>query len=40
MVSRKSEQKSVIFIYLVYGQKAVTENALVYSYLFWIQQKS
>ena len=33
MVSWKSE-KSVIFIYLVYGQKAVRENALPYSYLF------
>ena len=28
------KKKSVIFIYLVYGQKFVTENALLYSYLF------
>ena len=34
MVSWKSEQKSVIFIYLVYAQKAVTEIALLYSDLF------
>ena len=27
-------KKSVIFIFLVYGQKAVTENALLDSYLF------
>ena len=30
----KVKKNCIIFIYLVYGQKAVTEKALLYSYLF------